>query len=203
MTTPVSDQPNLPGREPWNLLPVGQAWPFLILANDMASYLVGSRDRQLNYFAGQTAVLQLDPQSPYRSYALTVLDSPETLAVRLTPDLARQVLDVTSTDAVGNYRVRAGGSTSGVDRGFSVNLAPEQTRLERLSEEELAELFRPLADRAIVFGPIPYRTPKDRARIVRDVSKGRVGRELFPIAILLAALVLGVEHVLANRFYRN
>ena len=57
MTTPVSDRPN---QNPWNLLPVGEAWPFLILANQMVAYLVGSSDQQLNYLAGQTAVLQLD-----------------------------------------------------------------------------------------------------------------------------------------------
>ena len=53
-------------RTPWNLLPVGEAWPFLILANQMAAYLVGSSDQQLNYFAGQTAVLQLDAAAQRR-----------------------------------------------------------------------------------------------------------------------------------------
>jgi len=36
-----------------------------------------------------------------------------------------------------------------------------------------------------------------------NVSTGRVGRELFSWLILAAALVLGLEHVLANRFYRE
>ena len=63
MTTPVSDRPS---QNPWNLLPVpaGEAWPFLILANQMAAYLVGSSDQQLNYLAGQTAVLPLDAGRP-------------------------------------------------------------------------------------------------------------------------------------------
>ena len=59
MTTPISDRPD---RDAWNLLPVGDAWPFLVLVNEMASYLVGSTGQQLNYYAGQTAVLQLDPE---------------------------------------------------------------------------------------------------------------------------------------------
>ena len=50
------------GPQPWNLLPVpaGEAWPFVILANQMAAYLVGSSTEQLNYYAGQTATVQLD-----------------------------------------------------------------------------------------------------------------------------------------------
>ena len=67
MTTPVSDRPS---RSPWNLLPVGEAWPFVILANQMATYLVGSSDQQLNYLAGQTAVLPLEAGDQRRSYLL-------------------------------------------------------------------------------------------------------------------------------------
>ena len=61
MTTPVSDRPN---QNPWNLLPVGEAWPFVILANQMTAYLVGSSEQQLNYLAGQTAVLPLGRGRP-------------------------------------------------------------------------------------------------------------------------------------------
>ncbi|NMC20905.1 MAG: hypothetical protein GYA33_10850, partial [Thermogutta sp.] len=46
VTTPVSD---LPDESPWNLLPVGQAWPFVILANQLGMYLSGAADIRLNY----------------------------------------------------------------------------------------------------------------------------------------------------------
>ncbi len=189
MTTPVYYDPD----DPWNLLTIGESWPFFILVNEMVSYLVGSSDEQLNYAAGQTAVLKLEPERTFRSYVLTALDAPEVVEVRLTPDLRQQTLVVTSTEELGNYRVRAGGSTAGVDRGFSVNLAPEQTQLDRLSGEELAEMF----------GTIPYRIARDRSRLELDRSMQRVGRELFPLLILLVAIALGCEHVVANRFYRD
>jgi hypothetical protein len=35
------------------------------------------------------------------------------------------------------------------------------------------------------------------------VSYERVGRQLFSILIILVAIVLGIEHVMANRFYRE
>ena len=190
MTTPVSDDPN---RQPWNLLPVSleadQQWPFLILVNRMMSYLVGSSDQWLNYFAGQTAVLQFDSNTQLPSY---VLSTPDDLKFNVSADPNQHLLMVTSTDQVGNYRVRAGGPPE-VDRGFSVDLAPEQTRLDRIAEDELKE----------VFGPFAYRLARTRNQIEREISTGRVGRELFPLLILLVAAVLGAEHVVANRFYRQ
>ena len=185
VTTPASDNVN---RSPWNLLPVD--WPFFILVNTMTEYLAGSTGQQLNYVAGQTAVLELDPRQPFRTYVLT---GPDGVEVRLSPDLKDQTLTASGTDQPGNYRVQAGGSADGVDRGFSVNLSAAQTRLERIPQEDLSG----------VFGPIPYRVAQSRDQIELSVTTGRVGRELFSILILAAAAVLGLEQVVANRFYRE
>lgn len=188
MTTPVSDP--FSRHEPWNLLPAGEDWPFLVLLQKTGDYLVGSSEQQLNYYAGQTAVLRLDAAKPFHSYVLT---GPDRVEVRLTPDLKQNILVISATDRPGNYRVQAGGTSEGVDRGFSVNLAAEQTQLERIPEEQLKETLSPLA----------FRVARSQAEIDRDISVGRVGRELFPLLIVLVALVLACEHVLANRFYRE
>ncbi len=186
MTTPISDDPN---RKPWNLLPVGEAWPFVILANQTVSYLVGSTDQQLNYVAGQPAVLQLDPQLPHEFYQVR---APDESTFRRAADVDRHVLVVSATDQVGNYRVRAGGE-KGVDRGFSVNLSPEQSNLERIDEEELTR----------VFGPFDYRLARTKEEIEHNVNRARVGLELFPYLILVVAMVLALEHLIANRFYKK
>lgn len=188
ITTPVSDDPN---QDPWNLLPVGagtEAWPFVVLVNQMADYLVGAGRERFNYEAGQPAVLALDSATQRQNYLLL---APDGLSFPLSADLKRQVLTVSSTQQPGNYRVRAGGA-AGVDRGFSVNLDPEQTRLDRLTKEQKAEIFAALG----------CRVARTRAEIDRDVSMGRVGRELFPALILLLGVVLGAEMLVANRFYR-
>jgi len=187
MTTPVSDDPN---REPWNLLPVGEAWPFVILVNEMMSYLVGTGTQELNYSPGQTAVLDLNPENPFHSYVLTGPDGVET---RIAPDLKEHRLVVASTDQPGNYRVQAGGTADGVDRGFSVNLSARETRLDRHADKDLDRLF----------GTFPYRIARSKDQIELDVSTGRVGRELFGMLILVVAVILGLEHVLANRFYKK
>jgi len=187
MTTPTSD---VSQGEPWNLLPVTDPWPFLILTNQAMLYLVGNTDQQFNYYAGQTAVIALDPAARFRSYLVT---APGGVTFPLAADPKRNQVLVTSTDEPGNYRVRAGGTAAGADYGFSVNLAARQTRLERLSPEELAERL----------GPIHFQLARNRGQIERNVSMARVGRELFPLLIFLAALALAIEHLLANRFYRE
>jgi hypothetical protein len=189
MTTPVSLQDT---SRPWNLLPVGDQWPFVILVNGMASYLVGAGEEQLNYVAGQTVVMALDPRQEFRSYILTALDDPDAPEVRLTPDLKQHQLVITSSDRLGNFRVGAGGS-AGVDRGFSVNLAAAETDLTRVSQSDLNRLF----------GKLPYRIARDQSELEINVNTGRVGRDLFPIAILVLALILGAEYVISNRFYRG
>ncbi|MEN6452468.1 MAG: BatA domain-containing protein [Thermoguttaceae bacterium] len=187
MTTPVSDRP---GQNPWNLLPVGEAWPFMILANQMASYLVGSSSQQLNYMAGQTAVLQLDAAARRRGY---MLFTPDGQATPYAADLSRRELPISTTDTVGNYRLQAAGGAGGASLGFSVNYATAETQLDRLTDRELSA----------VFGPQKFRLARTKQQIDRDVSLGRTGRELYPPLILLIAVILGLELLVANRFYKE
>ncbi len=188
MTTPISDSPS---QNPWNILPVSdESWPFMILMNLMASYLAHGSDEQLNYFAGQTAVLQLDSQTQRSNYLLT---GPGGMSVPLSADVRRRRLVITAAEQPGNYRVLSGGQEKGFDRGLSINLAPGQTQLQRLGKNVLAEIF----------GPYKFRVARTKEQIDRDVSMGRVGRELFPPLILAVAVCLALESLMANRFYRS
>jgi hypothetical protein len=188
MTTPVSDRAH---DDPWNLLPTGtDPWPFLALASGLADYLSGAGDERLNYLAGETAILPLAPGEQVASY---VLEIPGASPVRQSLTPGQTELTVASTDALGNYRVRAGGADARLNRGFSVNGAAA-----------LSELAR--AD----FSSIQAALGNDRVHLARTaeeievrVGRGRIGRELFPALILALACVLGVEQLLANRFYRD
>lgn len=187
MTTPISDHAQ---GKPWNLLPVADQWPFLILTNRLMLYLVGSTGERLNYLAGQTAVVPLDARHPHRSYLVT---APAGLTFSVAADPKQNALAVASTDRQGNYRIQAGGRVAGVDTGFSVNLAPAATDLRRSDKAQLDE----------VFGTLKYRIAENRSQIERDVNMGRVGRELFPLLIFLVAVLLGAECLLSNRFYKE
>jgi hypothetical protein len=186
ITTPASDRTQ---GQAWNLLPT-DSWPFFILTHQMMLYLVGSTDARLNYLAGQTAVVPLGAETRYRSYLLT---TPADATFPLSADPNENALRVSATDEAGNYRVQAGGRAAGVDRGFSVNLAARQTELTRLTKDELAGLF----------GNVPFRLARNQSEIERDVSIARVGRELFSPLILVLAVLMAAECLLANRFYRE
>jgi hypothetical protein len=190
VTTPISVDPD---RDRWNLLPNDESGTSLILIHGIVSHLVGSTEQKLNYLAGQTAVLELDPAAEFRSYALSMVDNPDAVEVRITPDLKQHALVVAATDTPGNYRVRAGGISSGVDRGFSVNIDPRGTDLRRIDEEALTEILAPLE----------FQVAREQNELDERVSSSRVGRELFPVLIVIVALALGAEHVVANRFYRR
>ena len=189
MTTPVSDPAY---DDPWNLLPTGpDPWPFLALANGIAEYLVGAGSEQLNYVAGQTAILPLAPSEQVSSY---VLDIPGAAPVRqsLTPGQT--------------------GSLRHVDRGARQLPRPRRRRATASSIAASASIARPpsATSTRVDFAAIAAALGKDRVQLARSreeievrVGQGRVGRELFPALIVALAIVLGIEQLLANRFYRN
>jgi hypothetical protein len=189
MTTPVSDAASDP--DSWNQLATGfKPWPFVMLSNEMLLYLSGSGEERLNYLVGQRAVLRLEEGQTQAVFSLTTPDATE--AIPLTADQANRQVSAPSTSAAGNYRVRAGGTVGGVDRGFSANIPSGATELERI---------KPVALEALL-GAGRFRLAHGREEIDRSVSIGRVGRELYPYLIFLVALALGLEYLLANRFYR-
>lgn len=187
MTTPVSDAADAGA---WNLLPVGEAWPFLILSNQMMLYLVGAADAEFNYYPGQTAVVQVSGEGDRTSLVLT---TPGGVKATVPTDPAQEAVRITTTDSPGNYTLEAGGSRDGVRSGFSVNLPLAQTELDRVGKDSLDAIF----------GGFPYHVARNRDEIDRDVSEGRVGRELFPLFMVLVVLLLAAEQVVANRFYRE
>jgi hypothetical protein len=176
----------------------------LALVNGVAEYLSGVGDAQLNYLAGQTVVLRLTPEEQVSSYVLQMpepsVDAQPASAGRRYPSAVRQSLtpgqqdlSIAVTDALGNYRVRAGGSEGRLDRGFSVNLPAEISRMERAAAAEIVESL----------GSKRTRIARTQQEIELRVGLGRVGRELFPALVIAMALVLAAEQLLANRFYES
>jgi Aerotolerance regulator N-terminal len=188
LTTPVSDPPRPKGYEAWNRLATGEdAWPYLMLVNESLLYLVGSGQTRLNLQAGEAAVLPNDEaQYPARYQLFTPLDQPQDL-------LARDGrLTVRFTDNPGAYRLR-GQKAGPIVRGFAVNLPVETSDLARLPAARLDELL----------GKGRYQLARNKDEIDRAVGNDRVGSEFYPLLFTLVAMVLGLEHVLGNRFYKK
>lgn len=189
MATAVSDPPNPPGREPWNLLPEG-AWPFVPLMTEIVGYLSHSENDSLSFQAGETVSLHLPPSQRVSSF---VLYPPDGQSLRRTLPPGDDTIRISTTRALGNYRVSSGGSAGQLKRGFSVNASPTVSHLERVDP---AALLESLPEKQVELAS----TLQD---VERYVDIGRSGRELFPYLIALVALVWGSEHLLANRFYRE
>lgn len=192
ITTPISELPGTRDENRWNFLPIGpRPWPFVVLVNGITTYLIG-RDDPLNYMSQEGAVVRLDPAKRFETYLVTRRNS-DAPPLRLAADLKRNVLNVPITDTAGNYRVQAGGTDEGVDLGYSVNLPADGESLRRIEAAEVDRLF---AD-------VPHGTVRRFSELKREANPDRGGRELFPILICTVAVVLGVEQVLSNRFYKR
>ncbi len=184
VTTPVSLSASDP--DAWNTLATGfEPWPFVILANETLLHAVDTSDDR-NVLAGAPAVLHIDR----RDMPAAIVSTPAGDDFPAAVDQKRGTITVTTTQVPGNYTVRAGGDIGGITKGFSVNLPPPATDFSRLSDEALAA----------VLGP-GHRLAKSAEEIVRDVNRERVGSELFPWVIVLVALAMAADWIVANRFY--
>lgn len=164
--------------------------PSFVLVNDLTLYLTGNGDARFNYLAGEDVFLRLPADVKVDTCLVT---PPSGVQFRVNTNQADRSLTIASVEQPGHYRVSAGGAEGTVDLGFSVNLPAADTDLTRADPAALKSLF----------GDAQYRVARSRDQINRELSLGRVGRELFPYLALLVAIVLGVEQVIANRFYRD
>ena len=188
-TTPISDEAT--AADLWNTLVVGSGhWPYFMLLNEAMLYLVGSGEDRLNFWAGETATMYLPENERQLIFSLR---TPEGEEFPQSIDQKTGTITITTTNSVGNYQLRAGGTQGGVRRGFSVNVPAASTDLKRLSRDELTALL----------GNGKFRLSRGRDEIERNVNLDRTGREMYPLLIILVALVLGAEHLLANKFYRR
>jgi hypothetical protein len=183
-TTSVSQAADDP--EAWNTLATGfEPWPFVILANEMVLHAIDTpADR--NILAGASAVVPLGR----RDVATAFVRTPNGDDFPAVVDRQRGTVTVTATAEPGNYGVQVGGRDGGVATGFSVNLDPSATDFRRLDPESLAAALGPGA-----------RLARTEEELVRDVALDRIGSELFGWVILLAALAMAADWIVANRFY--
>ncbi|MEK6239734.1 MAG: BatA domain-containing protein [Planctomycetales bacterium] len=187
MTTTISDSPNRKGT--WNELVAD--WPFVMLAEEMMNHLAGGSGGRMNYSMGQSASLSLPAETPRTRF---LLQKPDGRAARIHSDADSNRLRISRAQIPqpGNYLAEATVNDQAIVAGFSVNLLPRTTRLERISQEEIKEGLGESA---------PVQFARGQEEINRAVGKARVGNEWFEGLVLLLSLFLAVEYVFANRFY--
>ena len=176
--TPVSELAEVAEDDRWNQLWGAGAWPFFTLTNELMLYLVGGSDEQLNYAAGQTVVLPIDPEKRFPTFLVT---TPNGEGIRQAPNQQNAVV-VASTQHARQLSGAGRRRQDGVNRGFSINLAPEASLLARIDEAELKRLFGE---------QIFHVARNSQEQIDRHVNLDRVGRELFPLLIAHRGVPVG------------
>ncbi len=171
----------------WNELPVAY-FAFTALSDQIMQYLSRSSQATYNYLAGQDVTLSLDPALKIPAY---MLGKPGLQQLRHEIPPGTTTLVVPDVDQLGNYDVRGMDTEAKFERGFSVNADPVESRLDRLSKDELDSHL----------GTDRYSIARDIENLQRNVKTGRLGREAFPLVVLILLIAFVGEHLVANRFY--
>ena len=134
-------------------------------------------------------MLPNDPaEFPERYQLFTPLDQPQDV-------LARDGrVTVRFTDNPGGVSPPRAEGGRPIVRGFAVNLPADTSDLSRLPRGEARRTARARA---------AISSPESQDEIDRAVGNDRIGSEFYPLLVMLLAVGLGLEHVLANRFYRR
>jgi hypothetical protein len=171
------------------------SWFYLVLVNEAVRTLIGdTEDQEFNFTAGQNVVVKLPPEGkPGTTYYLSGPDvSPTDAVVRREEGQAFLRVGPERTGTAGSFVFQS--EDGKWSDGFSINAPVEESNLDRLPPEAIADLFGPDAV-----------TPADKKRPLEELLSGRFTQpvELFPFLMILLLLVLAGENLLANKFYRR
>jgi hypothetical protein len=176
----------------WNNYLESSFYP--VLVNEAVSYLAGDReDPHLNYLAGEAATVPLPPASRLPLYTL---QGPGLGAAEASVPRAedQRQLQIAKAVVPGSYTVLD--NEGRVIAGFSVNDRPEECQLTR-DPERVQKI-------EAVLGPGSVLAVGHTASL-RDAlqSHWRQPVELLPWLMIALLLVLALENLLANKFYRR
>jgi hypothetical protein len=190
--TTALDLAHLYGTGPaWNDYPNTSF--YMILVNEVLGYLAGdAEEAHLNYQSGQTVTVSLPIKGRSPTY---LLEGPGITATEATITRLEKQDELAIASAVlpGNYKVH-GGQDGKWTTHFSVNVPPGESELARVPAEQIEQLL----GRGAVL-PVGFGTN------FREALQGHWSQpiELFPWLMILILLVLAVENLLANKFYRR
>ncbi|MEK6249177.1 MAG: hypothetical protein N2C12_13430, partial [Planctomycetales bacterium] len=179
-------------RRSWNdlLSPRENAWPGILLVNAMTEYLIGSAGWRLNYGVNDLADIGIDSRNEYPSFLLTTPKDSR----RVVPDENGRRLLVSGNDMPGHYQLGAGGR-QGVQYGYSVNVSADATMLNRMNPEEFSEMYDKKR--------LPVISSLQELSDTRKVTAARTRWEAYPWLIMVMAIVVAGEGLMATFFYRR
>jgi hypothetical protein len=192
-TTPLSRRARRSDRGSWNEFPLPvYGWAFLALMNETVPYLAGTSNEQLDFEAGENVLLFLGPGARYQSFLLMGPDTktPDSLAPSATSDY----LEIVAPQMLGQWTVMAKDAENHQTRlGFSLNPPRSESQFVPLETKELDTIF----------GKDGYALAEDATTLQKYQDTVRVGNELFPWLMMLILIIVTLENLLANTFYKE
>ncbi|HVJ66641.1 MAG TPA: hypothetical protein VM510_01585, partial [Caulifigura sp.] len=172
----------------WNDLPSPNkdVWQWLAFVEQMTGHLARATDWKFNVLAGETVSLPMPPLQEDREY---LLQRPSFVQSRVTLKAQAAVLSTSETRELGHYNVTSPGQPPLT--GFSVNASPGESDLSRVTDEQLEEML----------GKGRFQVARSLEEIKADVNTSHLGKEVFPLILLLCIVVFCGEHFVANWFY--
>ena len=166
----------------------GRSWR---LMDRTVPYLSGAASEQLNFEAGENVLLRLDPTARLSNFVISGADQ----KTKPLPSPSGEYLEVPAPPALGLWTVKA---TTADNRtatlGFSVN-TPRGTKAGSPTWRR--------ADLDVIFGKDGYLLAEDAAAHQEKEKLTRYGYEVFPWLMFLILMVVTLENVLANTFYKE
>ena len=192
VTTPVSETADTVTL--WNDLPRGEAsWMFMLLAEGIGKHLVGMGNQKYNFNVGEQVVLRPNISALPKNCLLGT-PTPQKPPPQLTPDPVRREIVIPTTTEPGNYSVRSGGlGQSALNLGFSANIPPGATMLQKVDKTVL--------DRH--FGAENYQIVRTPQEIEFGIARRRIGQEIYATIILFLACLFATEYIFANHIYQS
>lgn len=193
MTTPITEPVRPKDRNSWNeLFNSGRGksvWPAVLLVSEIAEYLASSNRDRVNLGVEQSVTLYNDVNVMPSEYRLFSPRNEE--PVRITS--ADNQLRYKFTDTPGIYRLKGKFNDKVVLRGFSTNISPDSTNMKRIGLDELNETL----------GEDRFQLARERGELVQQQGTTRLGQEFYPVLALSLALLLALELIMSNRFYKK
>jgi hypothetical protein len=190
-TVPLDDR-HIDGEGRWSDYLQGFVPFYVALAKKTLGYLAGDgEDLSLNFRAGQLVTVPLPAVPRFATY---VLQGPGVSGSEAIVKRADQQSDLLINQAAvpGNFLVVGGENTW--KTGFSMNVPPGESQLEPVPVEEIEALF---GEGAVL--PITQNVG------LREALQSHWSQpiELLPWLMILVVVLLAIESLLANKFYRR
>jgi hypothetical protein len=188
-TTPLARRIERDDPDAWNEFP--QLWPFLALMDRTVPYLAGTSAEQLNFEAGENVLLKLEPNTRYTSFSVVGPDQKTTEGL---PPPTHEFLEVMAPQLPGQWTVKAmTADNRAAELGFSLNPPHAESQFTPLDQSDLDTIF----------GKDGYVLAEDAQSFKQKEGIIRRGYEAFPWMMFLILIVVTLECLLANTFYKE